>query len=141
MKPLSERAWCSIMLAWLLLVFFFYFTHPPTFFDTSGALNPQAETIETSHTYWLKVAATLGIAVWIVWIVSKTGGTILKKLLPEGELTGLEKIVFSATLGFGVVSLATFFLGALQLWYVSVFWAGLILLTLAYFPRTPPKFD
>jgi hypothetical protein len=131
----------AVALGWLLIVFFFYFERPPKSFDFQSLALPRASTMAFPPVYWWKVAGGLVTALWIIWIILKSGGQLLAKLLPEADLSDLEKTIFSAGLGFGILSLLTEMLGAVQLWYVSVFWCALLLATIAYFPRNLPRFN
>jgi hypothetical protein len=87
------------------------------------------------HAYSAKAAASMAIAIWMIWTAIKSGGTVLRKILPSAELSILEKRVFSTALGLVTISMATLVLGAVGLWYPSVFWFVLVAATIAYFPK------
>jgi hypothetical protein len=87
------------------------------------------------HAYSVKAFAALAVALWIIWVAIKCGAQLLGRLLPEAELTPLEKRVFGAGLGLSAISLLTLVLGVFRLWYASVFWIGLVVASIAYFPR------
>ncbi len=128
----------AALLAWTSLVLFFYLRNQPPFGHFLISLLQQYRDLNPLHPYALKAAASFALACWIAWLTVNVGAQVLGRLQPDSDWTWLEKTVFSAGLGIGTLSLITFLIGTLQLWYTSIFWSVLILGTIYYFPRRFP---
>ena len=124
------------LLIWFLVVFFFYFRQRNSLFEYLSYLIQSHGSFSLWHAYSLKALIALGLAVWIAWSTVKCGGYLLSRLIADSSMTRIERLVFSAGLGFGFISLLIFVLGVLHLWYVAVFWCLLIVLTAAFLPGT-----
>jgi len=138
-KRKYELGHCALIgtVLWFGAVVFLKVKWTPRFGDELFFLINGYQGFHLWHAYSAKVLAALAIASWIVWIAIKCGERLLEKLVSAPELSPIEKRVFSAGLGFASISLVTFLLGVLRLWYVSVFWFLLVVASLAFLPRKP----
>ena len=119
----------GLLLAWFLIVLFFYFKHANLLFEYVSFLFQHRGHFSLWHMYSLKALGSLALAAWIVWAAIQYGARLLARMSPVSPISRLEKHVFSAALGFGILSFSTFALGVLRLWYASVFWLLLIVAT------------
>jgi hypothetical protein len=131
-----EMAGAVTVLAWLTVVFIFYFRRSPFLLNYLVIFLEQYRNFSLWHSYTWKAVTAFLLATWITWVTIKIGAQFLRKLLPESELTDLERSVFSAALGIGILSLVTLILGVLHLWYVGIFWSVLLLTTLWFLPKS-----
>ena len=119
-----------VLLAWLLIVLFFYFKQSEPMFEYVAFLAKNHGTFSLWHAYALKALGAFALAVWIVWVGTQYGRRLLARIVPAASMSRLEELVFSAGLGFGLIGFVTFALGVLRLWYAGVFWGMLIVATL-----------
>src|SRR2546425_201956 len=107
MSPYSRRGYKLVLesigapvgLAWLLVVFFFYFRQSPPLLEYFISFLKQYSEFSLWHPYTVKAVAALLLAGWIAWIAIKCGAELLRKLLPGVEISQLEERIFSASLG------------------------------------------
>ncbi|MFA5975696.1 MAG: glycosyltransferase family 39 protein [Elusimicrobiota bacterium] len=133
----SGPAIFPILLAiWSVLVTYLYFDRLPIHPDSLLSILDQWTQMRFWHPYLLKGLVGILTASWILWACVQVGQGVLDRLCPGGSLTSLERLVFGGGIGIGVLSNAVLLLGAVRLWYASVFYAGLAGITgLAWFYR------
>ncbi|HYR90209.1 MAG TPA: glycosyltransferase family 39 protein [Terriglobia bacterium] len=129
------------LLIWFLVVFFFYFRQRNPLLEYLSYLIQNHGSFSLRHAYSLKALGALGLAVWMAWTTVKCGGYLLSRLFSDCSMPRIERLIFSAGLGFGFISLLTFVLGVLHLWYAPVFWCLLILFTAAFLPGSIREID
>src|SRR6266705_1817601 len=100
-----------LLAAWVLIVLFFYCSSRVWYADYVINLIQNHGTFTLWHAYSLKAFWGLVIASWITWIAIKYGGRLLLRVAPGASLSTLERLVFSAGLGFGLISSLTFAFG------------------------------
>src|SRR5262249_29329916 len=110
-----------VLLAWLLIILFFYFKQSESMFEYVAFLGRHHGTFSLWHAYVLKALGALALSVWIIWVGTQYGRRLLAWIVPAAAMSRLEEQVFSAGLGFGLSGFVTFALGVLGLWYASVF--------------------
>jgi 4-amino-4-deoxy-L-arabinose transferase-like glycosyltransferase len=93
------------------------------------------------HPYMGKILLSLLVTGWLTWLSIQAGCRVLSRIAGGHEMTALERTVFGAGLGLGLLSMLSLLLGAAHLWYAGLFWVLLLLLTLAIWVRPIPVRD
>jgi hypothetical protein len=130
---LSVSAWAGWGVAvWAVVVLFFYMRAKPLSLDYWLAIMDGLSSMSFWHPYAKHALVSVVFAAWLAWLASETGGTILRFFRFDGELSGWERWSWGSALGWGLFAYATFFAGAVGLWYPATFAVPLGIGTLAF---------
>jgi hypothetical protein len=122
----------SAAVVWFAFVLALKFKRTPLAWNRVSSFLHDYADFHIWHAYTAGIVVSLAFAIWIGWVVLKCGAWALRVIMRDAELPPLEGRVFSAALGFFVISTTTLLLGSLRLWYGGIFLSLLIAATVVF---------
>lgn len=140
----------AMILLWALVVYYYYYPKHPVHFDFFSYLFKHLAGSSFFHPYVLQVIGDFFLAVWICLVAYGFGLSLLARLVPLKKFFRLERWVFGAGLGLGLLSILVLIFGLVGLWYPATFWSVMVLGTFLFIwnwrkgtgkssDMTPPK--